>query len=167
MFYDEVNSDDYISLTENNTIRVINGKMYDHKVNLSLNIDVLSQNKVRYFNTENSSEFIDVTNVEVIGEDNFRLEVDAFNGTSLIYDVVVLNPNNNEYQTNNKIWRWIAEKVVEGVIEHVIDETLEDSDGGKAASCTDQAIEACGQGNVATVDFDSGWFSSSCSYTCK
>ena len=63
-----------------------------------------------------------------------------------------------------QIVREIVKEIAKNVIVDKVSEELTDL-GDDEESCTDQAIRACGEGGVSSVD-EGGWFSG-CSYSCK
>lgn len=141
-------------------IRKSGGITYDHDIKLNYKLKDLSASKVKVFNPNDPSEYMII---ELVKDkvDHGEFKIDLSNGMSKIYTIdLVGNSSIPKGGGRNRL----IKKIIDAV-----DDLFEDSGGGSnggVANCAQQAVNACGEGNVSSVSYESGWFSSSCSFTC-
>lgn len=90
---------------------------------------------------------------------SYKVQSDVFNDELFQPGLITI------YEPENQSFWPIVKEIIKEIAKSVIVEKVSEQLSDTGESCTDQAIRACGVGNVQSVD-EGGWFSG-CSYTCK
>ena len=154
----ESNDSEIISKGDD-VIRKSGGITFDHDIIMNYKSKELSASKMKVYNPENTSEYM-IINITKAKDDYGEFQVDLSNGISKSYTI---NLHNNVAKTGP---RGRLLKKIAKLVKEIIEDANESGGSSGASSCAQTAVTTCGEGNVSSVNYESGWFSSSCSFEC-
>ncbi|MGM0636430.1 MAG: hypothetical protein ACQESK_10225 [Bacteroidota bacterium] len=159
-----------ITLKENTILRRVGHYTYDHDIIMNIEEEEISEDIIRYFNPLNPSDFFEVEIINDLEDGRFDISVTSsknqrFNFTGEIYDETALQ----QKRGGGKAIKRLVDLLIP-IFHEISRDRLSEEDGsgsGGASSCAQTAVNTCGQGNVESVNYEDGWFTDSCTFTCK
>ncbi len=168
VYFEAESHNSIIKVRDTTSLRIIYDETYNHKIVLNYEVleEDLEKSSIKFVNPNNINEYVKFSYLDVnnIANNKFSIRADASNGVSKDYVITIYD--DNYFKTESKGGRGRLLKYIKELAEEIIEELADDDGGSSNNSCAQEAVATCGAGNVQSVSYESGWFSSSCSFTC-